>query len=86
MRDWLLNKKTMRCKVNFTDTAKECLLQIAEYIAEDNIIRAKTFVKEMRDSIYNTTSVFPLGSPIYQDIETNVDIRRYAYQDYNCYY
>jgi len=71
-------------RVYFSDTAKECLFYIAEYIALDNPVRAKIFVKELRDSIYNCLSIFPLSSPLYPGIK--VDVRVYIYKKYNCYY
>jgi plasmid stabilization system protein ParE len=71
-------------KVVFTEAADECLLNIAEYIAQDNPIRAETFIEEIIVSLRKTLSVFPLAGTRYEDID--IEIRRLPYKNYVSFY
>jgi len=71
-------------KIFYTDNAESCLLDISEYIAQDNPIRAKSFINEIVSHLNKTLSIFPLSYPICEDI--GYKIRLYPYQKYNCYY
>lgn len=46
-------------KVIISETADECLFNIACYIALDNPVRSETFVDEMVESFRKILSVFP---------------------------
>jgi len=69
-----------------TPYAKNCLLDIFEYIALDNLGRAETFIDEMVESLSNTLSIFPLAGKVYEGLETKMEIRSLAYKKYVCFY
>ncbi|MCX7101687.1 MAG: hypothetical protein NTX38_09420 [Methylobacter sp.] len=48
-------------KIVLTETANECLLNIAEFITLDSPDRAETFIEEIIASLTGTLSVFPLA-------------------------
>lgn len=73
-------------KVVLTDTANECLFNIAKYIALDSPMRAEKFIEDLVESLLKTLSIFPLAGKVYEDIETNVEIRRLVYQKYVSFY
>jgi toxin ParE1/3/4 len=73
-------------KVVLTDTANECLFNIAKYIALDSPTRAETFIEELVESLFKTLSVFPLAGKVYEDIEADVEIRSLPYQKYVSFY
>ena len=70
--------------VIYTLEAQECLLSISEYIAEDNPPVAKAFIKNIINSLDKSLSLFPLSSPICENI--GYGVRLYPYKKYNCYY
>lgn len=72
-------------KVIFTETADECLLNIAEYIALDSPARADDFIEELAKSITNTLSIFPFSGTV-QFFENEIEIRRVPYKKYVCFY
>ena len=53
-------------EIVFTETANECLLTMAEYIALDNPERAETFIEEIVESLFTTLSIFPLSGKVYE--------------------
>jgi len=57
----------MKYDVYFTDDARADLLQIADYIAQDNIERAITLVYELETRIEKTLSIFPHSGKIYKN-------------------
>lgn len=67
-------------------TAKEGLLEIAEYIAIDNPAKAIDFIDEMMESLINTLSIFPYGGRVVDHLDLNEEIRMSAYRSYNSYY
>jgi toxin ParE1/3/4 len=69
-----------------TETAHECLLDIAEYIALDSPARAELFIEEMLDALMKTLSVFPLAVKVYEEIEAKYEIRRLPYKKYIIFY
>jgi len=73
-------------KVVLTETANECLLNIAEYIALDNPVRAETFIEEIVESLSQTLSVFPLAGKVYEEIEAKIEIRSLPYKNYISFY
>jgi toxin ParE1/3/4 len=71
-------------KLVFTDEAKADLLHIGESIAEDNPVRAFTFVDELEDRCARLT-----GMPrAYQLVprHENSDVRRVPHGDYLIFY
>ena len=72
-------------KVIFTETADECLLNIAEYIGLDSTTRAEDFIDELAKSITNTLSIFPFSGTVHF-FENEVEIRRLPYKKYVCFY
>ncbi|HEY8036739.1 MAG TPA: type II toxin-antitoxin system RelE/ParE family toxin [Methylobacter sp.] len=73
-------------KVVLTETANKGLLNIAEYIALDNPVRAETFIEEILESLSQTLSVFPLAGKVYEEIETKIEIRSLPYKNYISFY
>lgn len=73
-------------QVKFTLSAEESLLNIVDYIALDNPIRAVTFVRELTESARQTLSLFPYSGRLTNNINENQDIRVWSYGRYNCYY
>ena len=69
-------------KVVFTETANEGLLNIAEYIALDNPVRAETFIEEIIASLNKTLSVFPLAGKVYEEMEAKIEVRSLPYKNY----
>lgn len=69
-----------------TTSAKNCLLDIFEYIALDSLDRAETFIDEMVESLSNTLSIFPLAGKIYNDAYFDFELRSLAYKKYVCFY
>jgi plasmid stabilization system protein ParE len=69
-------------KIVLTETADECLLNIAEYIALDNPVRAETFIEEIVESLSNTLSIFPLESKVYEEMEVKIEARSLPYKNY----
>ncbi len=70
----------------FTVTADECLLNIAEYIAQDNRERAETFIEEIIESLYKILSILPFSGKIYEEIENIGEIRSLTYKNYVSFY
>jgi plasmid stabilization system protein ParE len=73
-------------KIVLTETADECLLNIAEYIALDNPVRAETFIEEIVESLSNTLSIFPLTSKVYEEMEVKIEARSLPYKNYVSFY
>ena len=73
-------------KIIISDTADECLFNIAYYIALDNPIRSETFIDEMVESLSKILSIFPLAGKVYSDISFNFEMRSLAYKNYVCFY
>ena len=70
-------------KIKLTKKARINLQAIENFIAEDNPIRAKSFVEEIIQSFISTVGEFPLSSPIY---DRQKSIRRFVFHSYNVYY
>lgn len=73
-------------KVTITETASECLFNIAYYIALDNPVRAETFIDEMVASLSKTLSIFPLSGKVYTDVSFDFEIRSLVYKNYVAFY
>ena len=73
-------------EIIISETADECLFNIAYYIALDNPVRSETFVDEMVESLSKTLSVFPLAGKVYSDMNFNFEMRSLAYKNYVCFY
>ncbi len=73
-------------KIVLTETANECLLNIAEYIALDSPARAETFIEDIVKSLTKTLSVFPLTGKVYEEIEAKIEIRSLPYKNYVSFY
>ena len=70
--------------VNLSAIAEQNLLAIAEYIAQDNPIRAFTFIEEIQAFAVRTLSIFPQSGKLYkrQFKDTSLEIRYIPYRDY----
>ncbi len=73
-------------KIVLTETANECLLNIAEYIALDSPVRAETFIEEIVESLIRTLSIFPLAGKVYEEMEAKIEIRSLPYKNYVSFY
>ncbi|MGZ8172066.1 MULTISPECIES: type II toxin-antitoxin system RelE/ParE family toxin [Methylobacter] len=73
-------------KIVLTETANECLLNIAEYIALDNSVRAETFIEEIIESLSKTLSIFPLVGRVYEEMEVKTEARSLHYKNYVSFY
>ena len=73
-------------RVELIPSAIEGLVQIGEYIALDNPVRAISFVDELTTTITNTLSIFPNSGRITGDLKANEEIRMFPYRNYKCYY
>ena len=73
-------------RVAFADTAEEGLLNIVDYIALDNPVRAVSFVGELTVSVRKMLSAFPYAGKIVEDLEFEQEVRVWPYGDYNSYY
>lgn len=73
-------------KIVLTDTANECLLNIAEFIALDSPVRAETFIEEIIVSLTGTLSVFPLAGKVYEEMEAQTEVRSLPYKNYVSFY
>ena len=73
-------------KIVFTETADECLLNIASYIALDSPVRAEAFIEELVESLIQTLSVFPLAGKVYEEIEVKSEVRSLPYKNYISFY
>ena len=67
-------------------TAEEELLEIAEYIALDNPVRADSFIVELVGSLIKTLSIFPESGQIFQEHNFENEIRSFPYGDYLSFY
>lgn len=73
-------------KIVLTETANECLLSIAEYIALENPVLAETFIEEIVGSLSKTLSIFPLAGKVYEEMEAKIQVRSLPYQNYVSFY
>ncbi len=73
-------------RVIFFNTAKQGMLNIVDYIALDNPVRAISFVEELTTSLVKTLSVFPLAGKATDDLGLDEEIRIMPYKNYNSYY
>jgi len=73
-------------KIVFTETADECLLNIASYIALDSPARAETFIEELVASLTQTLSVFPLAGKVYEEIQVKTEVRSLPHKNYISFY
>ena len=67
-------------------TAKKSLLEIGEYIALDNPVRAISFIDEISDSLIKTLSIFPYSGKVAEDLDLGEEIRVVPYGNYVSYY
>lgn len=74
------------CRVAFADTAEEGLLNIVDYIALDNPVRAVSFVGELTVSVRKMLSAFPYSGKVVEDLGFEQEVRVWPYGDYNSYY
>lgn len=56
-------------RVETMPTARTGLLEIGEYIALDNPVRAMSFIDEITDSLHRQLSLFPLSGKVTEDLE-----------------
>ena len=73
-------------KVAFSDNAVNGLLEISDYIALDNPVRAGSFVKELTTSLRKTLSTFPYSGKVVENLDLGEEIRIWSYGNYNSYY
>ncbi len=73
-------------RVEIMPTAREGLLEIGEYIALDNPIRAVTFIDEITNSLKKTLSLFPLSGKVAEDLALTEEIRMLPHGNYVSYY
>lgn len=73
-------------RVELTNTARNCLLDIAEYIALDNPDRAMSFIDELTTSLQNTLSIFPYSGKVVEDLDVSDEVRMFPHGNYNSYY
>jgi len=73
-------------RVVFATTARNDLLNIAEYISLDNPIRALSFIKEMVKSFEKTLSIFPESGQLYTEHNFGSTIRIISYGKYKGFY
>lgn len=73
-------------RVAFADTAEEGLLNIVDYIALDNPVRAVSFVGELTVSVRKMLSAFPYPGKVVEDLGFEQEVRVWPYGDYNSYY
>ncbi len=73
-------------KIVLTETANECLLNIAESIALENPVVAETFIKEIIGSFSKTLSIFPLAGKVFEEMEAKIQVRSVPYQNYVSFY
>ena len=73
-------------RVAFADTAEEGLLNIVDYIALDNPVRAVSFVGELTVSVREMLSAFPYSGKVVEDLGFEQEVRVWPYGDYNSYY
>ena len=73
-------------RVAFADTAEEGLLNIVDYIALDNPVRAVSFVGELTVSVRKMLSAFPYSGKVVEDLGFEQEFRVWPYGDYNSYY
>lgn len=73
-------------RVAFADTAEEGLLNIVDYIALDNPVRAVSFVGELTVSVRKMLSAFPYSGKVIEDLGFEQEVRVWPYGDYNSYY
>lgn len=71
-------------KVIFTQQAEHDLEQIADYIAQDNPIRALSFIQELEQKSLSIGD-FPKAFPIVPEL-TEFGIRRCVYQNYSIFF
>ncbi len=71
----------MEYAVKIVPQAIQELEDIAYFIALDNPVRAKSFVKELVTSISDTLSTLPESGVIYK-----ADIRKLSYKNYTAFY
>lgn len=73
-------------RIEIMPTAREGLLEIGEYIALDNPVRAITFIDEIIDSIQKNLSIFPYSGKVAEDIEVDQEVRVWSHGNYISYY
>ncbi|SMN10642.1 hypothetical protein SPBRAN_735 [uncultured Candidatus Thioglobus sp.] len=73
-------------KVAFSENAVRRLLEISDYIAMDNPVRAGSFVKELTTSLRKTLSLFPYSGKVVEKLNLGKEIRIWSYGNYNSYY
>ena len=73
-------------RVALADTSEEGLLNIVDYIALDNPVRAVSFVEELTVSLRKTLSLFPYSGKVAEDLGFKQEIRIWPFGDYNSYY
>ena len=71
----------MQYFVQITPQAKQELSDIAYFIALDNPVRAKKFVKALVQSFSGTLSIFPESGMIYKQ-----NIRKISHKGYTAFY
>jgi toxin ParE1/3/4 len=73
-------------RIDIMPTARAGLLEIGEYIALDNPVRAISFMDEITDSLQKTLSIFPYSGKVAEDLDVGQEIRVWSHGNYNSYY
>ena len=73
-------------KIAFSENAVNGLLEISDYIALDNPVRAGSFVKELTTSLRKTLSLFPYSGKVVEGLNFSEEIRIWSHGHYNSYY
>lgn len=73
-------------RIAIMPTARAGLLEIGEYIALDNSVRAISFMDEITDSLQKTLSIFPYSGKVAEDLDVGQEVRVWSYGNYNSYY
>ena len=69
--------------VQYTQTAQQDLVEIAVFIASDNVERALSFVSELEQHFYALLSIFPNAGYLHN---TARGIRKKSYKGYTAFY
>ncbi len=67
----------MRLKIEITPAARADLIEIGDFIAQDNPDRALSFVGEIRDVIFEQIAVRPGSFPLRADLAANLRVARH---------
>lgn len=69
--------------VRYTENARQDLEEIFNYIAQDSLENALSFLDELREKFDDTLSVFPNGGAFHNKAK---GIRKHSYKGYTAFY